>query len=423
MNRRTFIRNSALATALLPFGLKTYGKNPALDLDVKIQKIVCYRVKYTRPRIVAGNSKYKLAGGGRHDWMIALFADNGIVGIGSAPRYGKPSPSDFPVGKTVGDLLGKYQKQTAQEIGTTALWDLAGKTLKKPVYKLLGGHRKPEGIQVYDGSIYMEELINRDANSAYRNPNAPYGNRPSWKDIFKEAIDVSRAHGHDFVKVKIGRGSLHLDRVAGNIQDAAVLRHIRDYAGETYKIGVDANDGYRLEDTLWLLKEHGDLNLSFIEEMFPEDLEKYQTVKEVIRSHKLSTKIADGENWKTPTDPGVPELIHSGVIDVLQGDMRMFQIEGILKEAELAQKAKSPVLIAPHNWGCEFAFYVMIHMGNVIPNYYGAEHDVGTINTPIYNTEGYKINNGRCFAPEAPGFGVELITDKLNDVEIVYQFG
>ena len=132
----------------------------------------------------------------------------------------------------------------------------------------------------------------------------------------------------------------------------------------------------------------------------------------------LSTHIADGENWKTPQE-GKP-FIESGIIDVLQGDMRMFQIEGILEEAKMAKGTGS--LIAPHNWGCEFAWYVMIHMGHVIPNYYGAEKDDGTIEVPIYEGEKYKVVDGKCEAPNAPGFGLELKPELLNKVEIIYQF-
>lgn len=418
MKRRNFIHTTLTATAMAPFSSPLFIGMMPPDLDVKINKIVCYRAGYTRPRIVGGNSKYKMTGGTRHDWMIALFAENGMIGIGSAPRYGRPEPSNFPIGKTVGDLLNKYQKETADKIGTTAVWDLAGKIQGKPVYELLGGKSKPEGVQVYDGGIYMEELVNRDIRSPYRAENAPYGDRPDWKDVFKEALDFSRAEGHTFVKVKIGRGDIHLAREAGNQQDASVLRFIREYGGNDLQIGVDANDGYRLEDTLWLLKEHGDLNLEFIEEMFPEDVQKYQEVKNLIKKHKLSTHIADGENWKTPAE--AKEIIKTGVIDVLQGDMRMFQIEGILEEAKMAKKAGS--LVAPHNWGCEFAFYVMIHMGQVIDNYYGAEKDNGIIDVPIYTGDPYKVINGKCQAPDAPGFGLELKPDMLNDVEIVYQF-
>jgi len=419
MKRRTFIKSSIATAAITPFAVQPFTPTSVLDIDVKIKKIVCFRVRYNRPRVVGGNSKYKMAGGTRHDWMVALFAENGMIGIGSAPRYGKPEPSNFPIGKTVDELLGKYQKETADKVGTTAVWDLAGKILDKPVYEVLGGKRNPNGVQVYDGGIYMEELVNRDLRSPHRPENAPYGDRPGWKDVFKEALDVSREFGHNFVKVKIGRGKLHLAREAGNLQDAAVLRFIKEYGGTDLKIGVDANDAYTLKDTLWLLREHGDLNLAFIEEMFPEDIEAYSEIKKFIKDKKLPTYIADGENWKNPTEQGVPQIIESGVIDVLQGDMRMFQIEGILEEAKMARKAGS--LVAPHNWGCEFAFYVMIHMGNVISNYYGAENDNGKIEVPIYKEEPYKVVNGRCHVPDSPGFGLNLKPEMLNEVEIVYQ--
>ncbi len=424
MNRRKFIKSSAAAAVTSQlFARKSAPSDPFTDLNVRIERIHCFRTMYDRPRIVGGNSGYKLAGGQRGDWMIALFGNNGVVGLGSAPRYGRPRSSDFPVGKTVAELMSdELLATTAEEIGTTALWDFAGKTLGRPVYELLGGQLRPDGVPVYDGSIYMEELVNRDANSAYRNPNATYGRRPHWTDLFQEAVDISRALGHNFAKVKIGRGHLHLDRTAGNLQDAAVLREIRRHAGSEFKIGVDANNGYSLEDTLWLLREHGDVGLEFIEEMFPEAKTPYQQLQETIRELGLRTLVADGENWTTAYDEGVPELIKAGVIDVLQGDMRMFQIEGILAEADLAAAAGHGALIAPHNWGCEYAFYVMIHMGNVIPHYYGAEHDPGTIRVPVMRKQGYEIIDGRCFAPDIPGFGIELDESLLDQVETVYSY-
>ena len=203
MKRRTFIQSSLAAGlyASLPFSL--FGQSNLDDLDVKIKKVVAFKVKYDRPRVIGGNSKYKMAGDTRNDWMIALFAENGMIGLGTAPRYGRPEPTNFPLGKTVGDLLGKYQATTAETIGTTAVWDLAGKIKKKPVYELLGGKATGKGVQVYDGGIYMEELINRDINSPYRSPQATYGNYPDWQDVFKEAIDLSLVEGHNFVKVKI----------------------------------------------------------------------------------------------------------------------------------------------------------------------------------------------------------------------------
>ena len=40
---------------------------------------------------------------------------------------------------------------------------------------------------------------------------------------------------------------------------------------------------------IWLLTEHGHLNLAFIEEMFPDDGEKYRRVREVLSQFKLET--------------------------------------------------------------------------------------------------------------------------------------
>ena len=64
----------------------------------------------------------------------------------------------------------------------------------------------------------------------------------------------------------------------------------------------------------------------------------------------------------------------------------------------------------------------MIHMGHAIPNYYGAEKDNGKIEVPIYEGEEYKLVNGYCKAPNAPGFGINLKPELLNKVEIIYQF-
>ena len=102
--------------------------------------------------------------------------------------------------------------------------------------------------------------------------------------------------------------------------------------------------------------------------------------------------------------------------------MQLFQIEGILEEARMAREAGHGGLIAPHNWGREYPFYVMIHMGYAIPNYYGAEHDPGVQMDPILHHDGYTIKDGRCHAPASPGFGVSLDLKKLERREKIFDF-
>ena len=421
-NRRQFVKSTAISAtglgmaAMLPGSAWAETINNVDDLDVRISRVIRCEVNYERPRIVAGNSKYRLAGKSRSDRVLLVFGDNGKIGVGACNSKAGAKQARYLLGKKVSDLIGKFAGEVNQRVGTSALWDLAGKTLEKPVYQLLGGKAPKGGIPVYDGMIYHEELLSRDQNSAYRNPDSKYGSRPSWKDIIKESIDVSKQENHNFVKVKIGRGKLHLSRKAGNYQDVAVLELIREYAGKDFGIGVDANNGYSLEDTLWLLNECGSLNIAYIEEMFPDDVNQYRVVRKEIKKLELKTMIADGEGWRKPGDRLVKEIIESGTVDILQADMRRFEFEGILEESRMATQAGHGSMIAPHNFGNDLGFYMSIHVGCAIPNFYMAEHDPGKQQGDTLIKHGYNIVNGTCQNFDAPGLGIELNPKQLGNL-------
>ena len=421
-NRRQFVKSTALSAtglgmaAMLPDSVWAGKLKEVDELDVRINRVVRCEVNYDWPRIVAGNSRYRLAGKSRSDRVLLVFGDNGKIGVGACGSGANTKRAHYLLGKKVSDLVGKFAGEVNQGVGTSALWDLAGKTLDKPVYQLLGGKAPKGGIPVYDGMIYHEELLSRDQGSAYRNPDSKYGSRPSWKDIIKESIDVSKEENHNFVKVKIGRGKLHLSRKAGNYQDVAVLELIREYAGKDFGIGVDANNGYSLEDTLWLLNECGSLNMAYIEEMFSDDVKKYEVIRKEIKKLGLKTMIADGEGWRKPGDRLGKEIIESGTVDILQADMRRFEIEGILEESRMATQAGHGSMIAPHNFGNDLGFYMSIHVGCAIPNFYMAEHDPGKQQGDTFIKHGYNIVNGTCQNFDAPGLGIELNPKHLGNL-------
>ncbi len=425
-NRRQFVKSTAISAtglgmaAMLP-GSAWAGKiDDVDDVDVTMNRVLRCQVNYERPRIVAGNSGYRMAGKYRSDQVLVAFGDNGKIGVGACDRRADADQARYLLGKKVSDLLEKHAGEVNQRVGTSAIWDLAGKTLEKPVYQLLGGKAPKDGVPVYDGSIYHEELLPRDQNTAYRNPDSKYGRRPSWKDIIKEAIDVSKQENHNFAKVKIGRGKLHLSRKAGNYQDAAVLELIREYAGKDFSIGIDANNGYSLEDTLWLLNECGSLNIAFIEEMFPDDANKYRVVRKEIKKLGLKTLVADGESWQKPGDPLVKEIIASGTVDILQADMRKLEFEGILEESRMATQAGHGSMLAPHNWGNELGFYMSIHVACAIPNFYRAEHDLGKQQGDTLIKHGYNVVNGTCQNFDAPGLGIELNPKRLGNLKTTF---
>jgi L-alanine-DL-glutamate epimerase-like enolase superfamily enzyme len=62
--------------------------------------------------------------------------------------------------------------------------------------------------------------------------------------------------------------------------------------------------------------------------------------------------------------------------------------------------------VAPHNWGSLVGFYMQLHVGRAVTNLYMAEHD--PLANDVLIADGYKIENGACSVPAAPGFGFTL---------------
>jgi L-alanine-DL-glutamate epimerase-like enolase superfamily enzyme len=158
------------------------------------------------------------------------------------------------------------------------------------------------------------------------------------------------------------------------------------------------------------------LNIAYIEEMFPDDANKYRVVRKEIKKLGLKTMIADGESWRKPGDRLVKEIIESGTVDILQADMRRFEFEGILEESRMATQAGHGSMIAPHNFGNDLGFYMSIHVGCAIPNFYRAEHDPGKQLGNTLIKHGYDIVNGTCQNFDAPGLGIELNPKQLGNL-------
>jgi L-alanine-DL-glutamate epimerase-like enolase superfamily enzyme len=253
-------------------------------------------------------------------------------------------------------------------------------------------------VPVYDGSIYFADLLPQ------------YADR--WQDRFKEEIDMARQQGHRAVKVKIGRGARWMKRDEGERRDVEVVQVIRRHAGDDFLIGVDANNGYDLAGAKRFLNDAGGLNLAFVEELFPEKLDECLELKRFMAEHGWKTLLADGE---TESDlSAFKPFIQAKAIDVLQGDMNQFGIGGIMTEAAWAEP--QGILVGPHNWGSLVGFYMQLHVGRAITNFYRAERD--PLSTDLLIADGYKMADGTCSVPDAPGFGLKLDEEKFGDAKI-----
>jgi L-alanine-DL-glutamate epimerase-like enolase superfamily enzyme len=387
MRRREFIKAAASTVLLSP--LSWAGEIPR---DLKIVRIVGFNLVSTRPKLVGKNSRLNVHGRRATDRMVRLFTNAGIEGIGNcradqgklAQLLGK-NPLDFheSADRRMVDLLGA---------GTMPLWDLIGKCLNKPVYRLLGG-AGPERVPVYDGSIYFSDLL------------PEYTSKPL--DRFKEEIDMGLAGGHRAFKVKIGRGAKWMEPGEGYARDVKVLKTIRGHAGPEVLLGVDANNGYDPAKTRQLLEDLPDLNFAFLEEMFPEQVELCLELKRFISSHGWKTLVADGET-QGKLDAYKP-FIQARAFDIFQGDMNRFGFEGILTEAGWCKP--QGLQVAPHNWGSLVGYYMQLHVGRAITNFYRAEHD--PLSNEVLIADGYEIKKGYSSVPDVPGFGLKINEDKF----------
>lgn len=386
MRRREFIQ--AAGTLLWP--ACTWAK--AAFPDLRITRIVGFDLISTRPKLVGKNSRLDVHGRQATDRMVRLFTNTGVEGIGNC-RAAKETLAQL-LGKSPFDLYDPADRRMTGPlgVGTMPLWDLIGKVLNKPVFQLLGG-LGPQKVPVYDGSVYFSDLLPESKQEGL--------------DCFKREIDMGLAAGHRAFKVKLGRGAKWMPLEEGYTRDVQVLQAIRKHAGPDILIGVDTNNGYDLARTKRLLQDLPDYRFAFLEEMFPEQIDQCLDLKQFIAWHGWKTLIADGETQQN-LDAYKP-FIAAKAIDVFQGDMNRFGIEGILTEAAWC-KAQG-LTVGPHNWGSLIGFYMQLHIGRAITNLYRAEHD--PLSTDVLIADGYQIVDGYCRVPDAPGFGLRIDDDRF----------
>ncbi len=390
IDRREFLSlSSSLAASVL---LSRWGIAAEVPSDIKITRIVRFDLVSKRDKVAGKNSRLDVHGDTATDPMIRVYTDAGVEGLGQC--RGDEKTLAPLIGRRLSDLFKPSDRAMAVPacVGTMAFWDLLGKARKRPVYELLGG-KAGRLVPAYDGSIYFADLLPQYADH--------------WQDRFKEEIDMGLRRGHRAFKIKIGRGAKWMPTEEGFSRDKEVLKTIRGHAGPEVLLGVDMNNGYDLGRTLRLLTDLPDIDLAWIEEPFPEQVDQDLALKAFIKEHGLKTLVADGET-QSDLEPMRP-FMEAKAIDVFQGDMNHFGVEGILKEAAMA--APFGLCVAPHNWGSLIGFYAMLHMGCAIANFYRAEND--PVGTDVVVADGYGIREGQATVPDSPGFGLKIHEERF----------
>jgi len=260
------------------------------------------------------------------------------------------------------------------------LWDILGKAVNLPVYRILGAYR--ERVMAYASTQHHDTLeqfvdeaktIKAQGFKAYKiHPPSPNG-------------------GHDY---KL---------------DIAVAKAVREAVGDEFTLMIDPVGVYTREEALKVGHAIQDLGYIFYEDPLPtKDIDGL-----VQLASKLDIPLHMGEFLTSIYE--YPEYIRRGATDAIR--FIVDNVGGITEGLKLAHMAECfEMECVPHNWGEAYAHAVHFHLELAMPNNRWFEMTVpmGSSDRP-YMKDKFRINSeGYVEAPKKPGLGYELDHDAVD---------
>ncbi|MDX1984279.1 MAG: galactonate dehydratase [Bryobacteraceae bacterium] len=276
-----------------------------------------------------------------------------------------------------------------------ALWDLRGKALGLPVYKLLGGPIDPRGVRGY------------------------YHVRANNLEQLRAVRATARQQGITCFKSGIPGYYEWIETRAAIRRAVAQMEMLREGLGPDIDIGVDFHAKTSPSVASIIIKEVEPLNLLFVEEPCPPE-----NVKAMARiTRRSTTPIATGE--RLVASYSCRELVEQGVVDIIQTDINHCGgITALWKVGAMAEQAG--VSIAPHACEGPIGGIATVHTDAATPNFLVQEICSGVVpemKEKVWEEwlgfPAMRMVNGRFPLPDKPGLGFELSEDKLKK----YPFG
>ncbi len=275
-----------------------------------------------------------------------------------------------------------------------ALWDIKGKALGMPIYKLLGGAVK-EKVMPYASLL-------------------PVGNTlADYQASLIEKLVSAKAYGYMAAKVEV---CLNGPYSHNGLQesDAAVVDVVaacRQAVGDGFTLMVDV--AYAWSDArsaLRVIERLAPYDIFFIETPIDiDDLDGYAFLHE-----RSPIRIAAGE-WQN-THFEFLDLAHRGKLDVLQPDVG--RVGGFTEAAKVAQIAADyGRLLVPHCWKSGIGIAASVHLAAATSTCPFVEFLPANLSESDLRrellTSDLELVDGGILLPEQPGLGIEIDRDAL----------
>lgn len=395
MKRRDFIKLAgAGAATLFTDNNLLYTREFKRTTDLKYHKISDIKfttIKLKYPRLVGKNSQLDVHGWGPESGIHILYTDKGALGWALNRGSQKSLSEKFELikGKPVAELLNPSTGTTSPDFEgfDFSLFDLAGKILNKPVYRLLG-KRKPEKNLCYSGMIYFDDL-------------EPVEN-PSGVNKILEECRFDYNYGYRQFKLKIGRGNKWMEKEKGLERDIEVTRLVSTNFPDC-DILVDGNNGFTIDEFLRYLEGIEGTRLFWIEEPFHETIDDYAKLTSWLRVYNQNPMLADGE--AKPDEEVLKQLGSQKIIKVFLHDIAGL---GFTKWIRFIQDLKLRGLLAsPHAWGSAIKTNYIAHLSGAFGS--TATIEGVTCTSDDVDLTGYELEKGRLIPSSKPGFGMNLL--------------
>jgi len=292
------------------------------------------------------------------NWLfVKLHTDEGVTGFGEATGGLETQPIEAQLREISRLFIGEdplcptrlWQKiyksvflnsSVAMSAVEIACWDILGKTLNVPVWKLLGGKQRPR-LRVY-------------ANGWYKGPRDP--------GFFREAASRVKEMGYTALKFDpFGSAYRFLERADEELS-IRIIRAVREAVGDAVDILIEGHDRFSVSTAIHLARRMEEFQPMWFETpVMSTDIE---ATLQVARS--VSIPIATGERCARLSD--ILRIVSDRSISIVQPEtLKIGGISGACKAAAIAESAEA--FVALHQAQSPLNTAINAHIHASIPNF------------------------------------------------------
>ncbi|WP_406448309.1 mandelate racemase/muconate lactonizing enzyme family protein [Streptomyces sp. NBC_00876] len=269
-----------------------------------------------------------------------------------------------------------------------AMYDLMGKALGVPAYRLTGGACRDD-VRVYANGWYTGE----------REP-----------ETFAAKAKETVAKGYTALKFDpFGPGLHELER-AELRRSIDLVAAVREAIGPDIDLFIEGHARFAMPTAARLVRELEPFDIGWFEEPMPwTHIERYAELRQ-----RAAFPISGGEHFHNRYE--YKQLFATNAVDIIQPDLSM--AGGFTEVRKLAAIADTHgMLVAPHNSNSPLCTTVSVHAALGIPNFKILETFDGLLEPFVFDAlKGtLPMKDGRIGLPTAPGLGVELVDEVFEE--------